>query len=113
MALRWIPQLIRELEHPGTGFRDCTYCQSRQADLSPQPKRSPGLPAALAGQERAHLTSTCGGLDMRLTAAPAHGCQELVDLAQREGVVQSLQGIDGRNHGTSFKTWKETQSENE
>lgn len=50
---------------------------------------------------------------MRVAATPAHGRQELVDLPQREGVVQGLQGINGRNHGTAFKTWKETQSENE
>lgn len=109
-----------------TAFISCrqtwliTYCQScLQTDLPQKCERPEGLNWLLASallcptQEQAHLTSTCGRLDVWLTATPAHSRQELIDLSQREGVVQGLQGINGRNHGTAFKTWKETQSENE
>lgn len=105
MALSWVPWLTPGLEHSGTGSRNCPYLQCCQVDLAQECPRAGVL---LAVPEPRPACSTCGGLHVRLAAAPAHGRQELGHLPQREGVVQGLQGIDGGNHGTAFKTWKET-----
>lgn len=46
---------------------------------------------------------TSGGPGVCVPCALTHGGEELVDLFQREAVVQRLQGIDGGHHGAALK----------
>lgn len=46
---------------------------------------------------------TSGGPRVRIPRAVAHAGEELVDLFQRQRVVQRLQRIDGGHHGAAFE----------